>query len=116
MGKPPYHLLTLKKLTLTFSDHSKILNIMHFAKIVLALSMLVMLAESTFIITGTGLGLAALFGLKLAAFKGFAIGAALSRSISRSSGRKRYYGRSYMKKRRYGRSVEDNDGLADILL
>ena len=66
---------------------------MHFAKIFLALSMLVMLAESTFIITGTGLGLAALFGLKLAAFKGFAIGAALSRP--RYSGRKRYYGRRY---------------------
>ncbi len=60
-------------------------------------------------VTGGGLALAALFGIKAAAVGGLALGAALS---SRRSRGRSYSGRRYYRRRgRYGRSVEDTDDL-----
>lgn len=82
-------------------------------KILFALTMMVLVADATFVVTGGGLALAALLGLKVAAFKGVAIGAALGSASRRSSGR-RYY------RRRWGRSVEApeeaHDAIAETLL
>ena len=52
---------------------------MQSAKIFLTLAMMVMVAESTVFITGGGLALAGLLGLKAALFGGALIGAAASR-------------------------------------
>lgn len=80
-------------------------------KVLFALTMMVLVADATFIVTGGGLALAALLGLKVAAFKGVAIGAALGAASRRSSGR-RYY------RRRWGRSIEEpqDDQIAETLL
>lgn len=90
---------------------------MQSAKIFLALAMMVMVAESTVFITGGGLALAGLLGLKAALFGGILIGAAASR---RRPSRKSYsrthkmpsrksYSRSYKTHSRYGRSIENED-------
>merc|ERR1711956_104182 len=77
------------------------------AKIFLALAMMAMVAESTVFITGGGLALAGLLGLKAALFGGVLIGAAASRRRHYKPSRKSY-SRSYKThKYRYGRSIED---------
>jgi len=80
---------------------------MHSAKVLVAMAMMVVVAESTIIIgvAGGGLALAGLLGLKALAVGAFAGGALLG-AASRRRSRTRSYGRSY-RKHRYGRSVED---------
>jgi len=83
---------------------------MHSAKVLVAMAMMVAIAESTIIVAGGGLALAGLFGLKALLVGGFAAGAvigAASRRRSYSHGRS--YGRSH---RRWGRSVEDESSNA----
>lgn len=81
---------------------------MHSAKVLVAMAVMVAVAESTIIIgvAGGGLALAGLLGLKALLVGGVAAGAligAASRRRSRVS-----YGRSYRRSyRRHGRSVED---------
>merc|ERR1712008_223941 len=83
---------------------------MQSAKIFLTLAMMVMVAESTVFITGGGLALAGLLGLKAALFGGVLIGAAASRRRHYTHYRpsRKSYSRSY-KTHRYGRSIEDEE-------
>jgi len=86
---------------------------MHSAKVLVAMAMMVVVAESTIIIgtvAGGGLALAGLLGLKALLVGGFAAGAAIGAASRRRS---RY--RSY---RRYGRSVEDEsfDEMSNAIL
>jgi len=80
--------------------------------IFLALAMMVAVAESTVFITGGGLALAGLLGLKAALFGGALIGAAASRRRHYTHYRpsRKSYSRSYKThKYRYGRSIEDEE-------
>jgi len=93
---------------------------MHSAKVLVAMAMMVVVAESTIIIgvAGGGLALAGLLGLKALAVGAFAGGAligAASRRRSRYRSSRRSYGRSY---RRHGRSVEDEtfDEMSNTIL
>jgi len=91
---------------------------MHSAKVLVAMAMMVVVAESTIIIgvAGGGLALAGLLGLKALAVGAFAGGALLG-AASRRRSRTRSYGRSY-RKHRYGRSVEDEtfDEMSNTIL
>jgi len=84
---------------------------MHSAKVLVAMAMMVVIAESTIIIgtvAGGGLALAGLLGLKALLVGGFAAGAVIG-----AASRRRSYGRSYRKSyRRHGRSVEDETSNA----
>jgi len=93
---------------------------MHSAKVLVAMAMMVVVAESTIIIgvAGGGLALAGLLGLKALAVGAFAGGALLG-AASRRRSRTRSYGRSYRKSyRRHGRSVEDEtfDEMSNTIL
>jgi len=81
---------------------------MHSAKVLVAMAMMVAIAESTIIVAGGGLALAGLFGLKALLVGGFAAGAVIG-----AASRRRSYGRSYGRShRRWGRSVEDESSNA----
>jgi len=83
---------------------------MQSAKIFLTLAMMVMVAESTVFITGGGLALAGLLGLKAALFGGVLIGAAASRRRHYYKPSRKSYSKSYKThKYRYGRSIEDEE-------
>ena len=71
---------------------------MQSAKIFLSLAMMVMVAESTVFITGGGLALAGLLGLKAALFGGALIGAAASRRRTKTHYRpsRKSYSRRYL--------------------
>ena len=71
---------------------------MQSAKIFLTLAMMVMVAESTVFITGGGLALAGLLGLKAALFGGVLIGAAASRRRTKTHYRpsRKSYSRRYL--------------------
>jgi len=91
---------------------------MHSAKVLVAMAMMVVVAESTIIIgVAGGAALAGLLGLKALAVGGFAAGAIIGAASRRRS---RYrsshsYGRSH---RRWGRSVEDEtfDEMSNTIL
>jgi len=87
---------------------------MHSAKVLVAMAMMVVVAESTVIIAGGGLALAGLWGLKALLVGGFAAGAVIG-AASRRRSRGRSYGRSH---RRWGRSVEDEsfDEMSNAIL
>merc|ERR1712008_458838 len=88
------------------------------------LAMMVMVAESTVFITGGGLALAGLLGLKAALFGGVLIGAAASRRrhYTHKPSRKSYSKSYKTHKYRYGRSIEDeeiideNEALSNAIL
>jgi len=92
---------------------------MHSAKVLVAMAVMVVVAESTIIIgtvAGGGLALAGLLGLK-AILLGGAIGIGLGAASRRRS--RVSYGRSYRKSyRRHGRSVEDEsfDEMSNAIL
>jgi len=83
---------------------------MHSAKVLVAMAMMVAVAESTVFVVAGGAGAVAfgagLLALKAAVFGGFALGGILGASSRRrSKSRSRSYGSRYS--RRHGRSVED---------
>jgi hypothetical protein len=84
---------------------------MHSFKLFIALTMLVMYSEALFV--DGGLTFAALLGLKVAAWKGFAIGAAIG---SAKRGRSYSPRKSYYRRTRWGRSIEDETEASDLLL
>jgi len=79
---------------------------MHSAKVLVAMAMMVAIAESTIIVAGGGLALAGLLGLKALLVGGFAAGAVIG-AASRRRSRYRSHGH-----RRWGRSVEDESSNA----
>jgi len=89
---------------------------MHSAKVLVAMAVMVAVAESTIIIgvAGGGLALAGLLGLKALLVGGVVAGAAIG-AASRRRSRYRSYGRSH---RRWGRSVEDEsfDEMSNAIL
>jgi len=91
---------------------------MHSAKVLVAMAVMVVVAESTVIIAGGGLALAGLLGLKALLVGGVVAGAAIG-----AASRRRSYGRSYRRSysrshRRWGRSVEDEsfDEMSNAIL
>jgi len=94
---------------------------MHSAKVLVAMAMMVVVAESTIIIgtvAGGGLALAGLLGLKALAIGAFAGGALIGAASRRRSSYRRSHGRSYKSHRRWGRSVEDEtfDEMSNTIL
>jgi len=99
---------------------------MHSAKVLVAMAMMVVVAESTIIIgVAGGAALAGLLGLKALAVGGFAAGALIGaasrrRSRHRVVSHRRSHGRSMVRKshRRHGRSVEDEtfDEMSNTIL
>jgi len=91
---------------------------MHSAKVLVAMALMVAVAESTIIIgVAGGAALAGLLGLKALAVGGFAAGALIGAASRRRSSYRRSHGRSYVK-RRWGRSVEDEtfDEMSNTIL
>jgi len=93
---------------------------MHSAKVLVAMAVMVVVAESTIVVgvVGGGAALAGLLGLKALLVGGFAAGALIGAASRRRTSSRRSHGRMMRKSyRRHGRSVEDEiDENANAIL